>query len=69
MTHLLPHHRYVCTRHRYWVGPPDIDQPATGVELNAPTGVGIDYGGDIYICDTGNNRIRFVDASDGTISS
>ena len=29
VTHLLPHHRYVCTRHRYWVGPPDIDQPAT----------------------------------------
>ena len=20
---LLPHHRYVCTRHRYWIGPPD----------------------------------------------
>ena len=31
VTHLLPHHRYVCTRHRYWIGPPDIDQPATGV--------------------------------------
>jgi len=31
VTHLLPHHRYVCTRHRYWVGPPDIDQPATGL--------------------------------------
>ena len=31
MTHLLPHHRYVCTRHRYWVGPPDIDQPATAL--------------------------------------
>ena len=29
VTHLLPHHRYVCTRHRYWVEPPDIDQPAT----------------------------------------
>ena len=31
VTHLLPHHRYVCTRHRYWVGPPDIDQPATAL--------------------------------------
>ena len=31
VTHLLPHHRYVCTRHRYWIGPPDIDQPATGL--------------------------------------
>jgi hypothetical protein len=25
---LLPHHRYVCVRHRYWIGPPDIDHPA-----------------------------------------
>src|SRR6476619_8511257 len=31
VTRLLPHHRYVCTRHRYWIGPPDIDQPATGL--------------------------------------
>lgn len=31
VTHLLPHHRYVCTRHRYWIGPPDIDQPATAL--------------------------------------
>jgi hypothetical protein len=23
---LLPHHRYVCLRHRYWIGPPDIGQ-------------------------------------------
>src|SRR5262249_5762220 len=32
---LLPHHRYVCTRHRYWIGPPDAGQPATplGPEL------------------------------------
>lgn len=26
---VLPHHRYVCLRHRYWIGPPDIGQPAT----------------------------------------
>lgn len=24
---ILPHHRYVCTRHEYWIGPPDIDRP------------------------------------------
>ncbi|MEU8258656.1 TniQ family protein [Micromonospora inaquosa] len=25
---LLPHHRYVCTRHHIWIGPPDlVDQP------------------------------------------
>jgi hypothetical protein len=32
---LLPHHRYVCTLHQYWTGPPDAGQPATplGPEL------------------------------------
>ncbi len=29
---LLPHHRYVCTRHRYWIGPPDASQPATTLD-------------------------------------
>jgi len=35
VTRLLPHHRYVCARHRYWTGPPDAGQPATplGPEL------------------------------------
>ncbi|MGW4048796.1 hypothetical protein [Streptomyces sp. NPDC004721] len=28
VTRLLPHHRYVCLRHRTWIGPPDIDHPA-----------------------------------------
>jgi hypothetical protein len=34
---LLPHHRYVCSQHQYWIGPPDAGQPATrlGVELEA----------------------------------
>ena len=32
VTRLLPHHRYVCTRHRYWIGPPDVDQPATALD-------------------------------------
>lgn len=26
---LLPQHRYVCTEHRYWIGPPDAGQRAT----------------------------------------
>lgn len=26
---LLPHHRYVCPKHWYWIGPPDIGQAAT----------------------------------------
>ena len=29
---LLPHHRYVCMRHRYWIGPPDAGQPATPID-------------------------------------
>jgi hypothetical protein len=29
VSRLLAHHRDVCTRHGYWIGPPDIDQPAT----------------------------------------
>ena len=41
---------------------------ATKAELDAPTGVGVDHLGDVFISDTGNNRIREVDAS-GTIST
>ncbi len=26
---LLPHYRYVCPRHRSWIGPPDYGQPST----------------------------------------
>jgi TniQ len=29
---LLPHHRYVCHQHRYWIGPPDAGQPATKLD-------------------------------------
>jgi len=29
---LLPQHRYVCTRHRYWIGPPDAGQSATALD-------------------------------------
>jgi hypothetical protein len=28
ITRLLPHHTYVCLRHRTWIGPPDVDRPA-----------------------------------------
>ena len=35
VTRLLPHHRYVCIRHQFWIGPPDAGQPASplGPEL------------------------------------
>jgi len=34
--------------------------PATLAELNHPTGVAIDAAGNLYIADTGNNRVRLV---------
>lgn len=40
--------------------------PATTASLNAPRGVAVDGSGDVYIADTGNNRIRMV-TPDGVI--
>lgn len=34
--------------------------PATSAELSAPTGLGVDPSGDVFISDTGNSRIREV---------
>ena len=39
----------------------------TSAELFAPTGVSVDAAGDIFIADSGNNRIREVVASTGLI--
>jgi len=43
--------------------------PATDGQLNAPMGVAVDAAGNIYIADSGNNRIRKVDAATGFIST
>lgn len=43
--------------------------PATLAELSAPLGVTIDADGDLYIADTGNQRIRRVDAVLGVITT
>lgn len=40
--------------------------PATAAQLNTPAGVAVDSAGNVYISDTGNNRLRLV-ATDGTI--
>ena len=39
--------------------------PAPAAELNEPTGLAIDASGDLYIADTGNNRVREVPAGPG----
>jgi uncharacterized protein (TIGR03437 family) len=43
--------------------------PATEATLQQPTGLAFDAAGNLYIADTNNNRIRKVEASDGTIST
>jgi predicted phage tail protein/sugar lactone lactonase YvrE len=42
--------------------------PATSAQLRFPEGVWVDAGGDLYIADTGNHRVRKVDTS-GVIST
>jgi hypothetical protein len=42
---------------------------ATSAELNGPYGMVLDASGNIYIADSGNNRIREVKASSGIITT
>jgi uncharacterized repeat protein (TIGR01451 family) len=42
--------------------------PATSAELAEPQGLAVDTSGNLYIADTGNNRVREV-TSDGTITT
>ncbi len=42
--------------------------PATLAELDTPTGVAVDAGGNLYIADSANNRVRRV-GTDGTVST
>ena len=43
--------------------------PAVSARLNLPRGVAVDGAGNLYIADTGNNRIRKVDAATGNIDT
>ena len=43
--------------------------PALDAELNSPTGVAMDGAGNVYIADSGHNRIRMVSAATGEIST
>jgi len=40
---------------------------AAGALLNIPSGIGVDGAGNLFIGDSGNNRVRRVDATTGTI--
>ncbi len=42
---------------------------ATAAALNSPHDVVLDSSGNLYICDSGNNRIRKVDVSTGVITT
>lgn len=43
--------------------------PATSARLNSPQGIAFDASGNLYIADTGNNRIRKVDLATGIITT
>ncbi|MEU7137349.1 SMP-30/gluconolactonase/LRE family protein [Streptomyces sp. NPDC046261] len=45
------------------------DGPAAKAALNAPRGVAVDAQGNVYIADTGNHRVRRVDAATATITT
>jgi sugar lactone lactonase YvrE len=49
-------------------GPEDEGRRATDASLDSPTGVAADALGNVYIADTGHNKVRVVDAS-GTMST
>src|SRR3990170_2937888 len=42
---------------------------ATGAQLNSPYGVAVDGGGNVFIADTYNHRVRRVDVGTGLIST
>src|SRR6185437_478234 len=42
---------------------------AATAELSAPSAIALDANGDLYIADSGNNRIRKVDGTTGSIST
>ena len=43
--------------------------PATQAQLHGPTGVAVDAVGDLYIADSGNNRVREIVAATGIITT
>jgi len=50
-------------------GPLGDGGPANAARLRLPQGVTLDAGGNLFIADTGNHRIRMVSGATGTIST
>jgi hypothetical protein len=50
------------------VGKPTFNGPATSSKFSGPNGVTVDSSGNIFVADSGNNRVEKVDATTGTIS-
>jgi sugar lactone lactonase YvrE len=61
--------RHITTVAGGMYGPAGDGAPATLAQLHYPQGVTVDAAGNIYIADTGNGRIRKVDAITGLIST
>jgi sugar lactone lactonase YvrE len=45
------------------------DKPATAARLRLPTGVAVDAAGNVFVADSGNHRVRRVDAATGRITT
>ena len=48
---------------------PFADGPAAAATMVRPTSVAVDAAGNVYIADSGNHRIRFLNASSGEVST
>ena len=46
-----------------------VNVPATAAELSSPKGLALDSAGNLFIADSGNNRVREVSASTGLITT
>jgi Abnormal spindle-like microcephaly-assoc'd, ASPM-SPD-2-Hydin/NHL repeat len=53
----------------YYYGYSGDGGPAVNAQLNTPYGVAVDYLGNVFIADAGNNIVREVNASTGTITT